>query len=105
MKDSCQLNDMQKIEVVNTNYTHTFSDVWSKNETSHWHVATCEHTDLVSGKATHAYGEWTVLQEPTTEQEGLRERQCTVCGYTQQEANVSQSIEKLIKGLAKKRKI
>ena len=29
----------------NDGHTHTFADSWSKDETSHWHKATCEHTD------------------------------------------------------------
>lgn len=88
VKDSCQAADLQKISVVNTKsaeHTHTFSDVWTTDETSHWHAATCEHTDQVNDKAPHTYGEWTITQQPTTEQEGLREHKCTVCGYTQQE--------------------
>lgn len=88
IKDSCQATDLQMIEVVNTKtqeHTHTFSDVWSTDATNHWHAATCEHTDLVSDKAPHTYGEWVITQQPTTEQEGLREHKCTVCGYTQQE--------------------
>lgn len=88
VKDSYQAADLQKISVVNTKsaeHTHTFSDVWTTDETSHWHAATCEHTDQVNDKAPHTYGEWTITQQPTTEQEGLREHKCTVCGYTQQE--------------------
>ena len=88
VKDSYQVADLQKISVVNTKnteHTHTFSDVWTTDETSHWHAATCEHTDQVSDKAPHTYGEWIITQQPTTEQEGLREHKCTVCGYTQQE--------------------
>ena len=38
-------------------HDHTYSSEWSKDETHHWHEATCEHTDLVKDKAEHSYGE------------------------------------------------
>ena len=62
-------------------HEHTFSDSWSKNETHHWHAATCEHTTEVSGKAEHTFGDWSVTTEATEEAEGSKERTCTVCGY------------------------
>ncbi len=88
VKDSCNTADLQHIEVVNPKqeqHVHTFSDVWTKNETSHWHAATCVHADLVRDKAEHTFGEWKTVTEPTTEQEGLKKRECTVCGYAQEE--------------------
>lgn len=38
-------------------HEHTFSDTWSKDETNHWHAATCEHTDLTKGFAAHNFGD------------------------------------------------
>jgi len=68
-------------EIVNLNGTvipasgHSFSEAWEEDENFHWHAATCEHSDEVSSKATHAYGE------------GITEGNeivytCTVCGKT-----------------------
>jgi len=34
---------------------HTYSEEWTKDETYHWHVATCEHTTEISGKENHSY--------------------------------------------------
>lgn len=31
-------------------HTHAFSNDWSHDAKSHWHAATCEHTDEVSKK-------------------------------------------------------
>ena len=62
-------------------HTHTFAEEWSRDETNHWHAATCGHTTEVSGKAEHSFGDWKVTQEPTEEAEGSKERSCTVCGY------------------------
>ncbi len=88
VKDSCQVNDMQQIVVVNTkvpDHVHIFSDVWSKDDTFHWHAATCEHTELVNDDAFHTFGQWHVIKDATTEMEGLQERERTACGFTQQE--------------------
>ncbi len=37
-------------------HAHTYASEWTSDDTNHWHVATCEHTDLVSDKAAHDYG-------------------------------------------------
>ena len=39
-------------------HVHTFSSAWSTDASKHWHAATCEHTDEVSDKAEHSFGEW-----------------------------------------------
>ena len=44
---------------------HSYSSVWTTDTTYHWHKATCEHTDLVSDKAEHAWNS---------------DNECTVCG-------------------------
>ena len=36
-------------------HTHKFATDWTKDETHHWHAATCEHTTEVSDKAEHSY--------------------------------------------------
>ncbi len=71
-------------------HEHEFSDSWSKDETYHWHAATCEHTTEVSDKAEHSFGDWTVTKAATEEAEGSKERTCSVCGYT-----ATETIEKL----------
>ncbi len=61
-------------------HTHTFSDAWSKDETGHWHAATCEHTDQKSGFAEHS-GTWTTKEEATYLANRVDQRDCEVCGY------------------------
>lgn len=46
-------------------HNHTFSEQFSYDETNHWRVATCEHTDLTKDLAPHTYDE---------------SGKCTVCG-------------------------
>ena len=36
-------------------HEHTFSEEWTSDETNHWHVATCEHTDEVADKSEHTW--------------------------------------------------
>ena len=88
---SCSVCGYKAIEAIEKlAHTHKFATDWTKDETNHWHAATCEHTTEVSGKAAHSFGDWIVTKEATEEAEGSRERSCTVCGYTATEA-----IEKL----------
>ena len=46
---------------------HTYSDSWSSNSNEHWHKATCEHSNLKLGVASHT----------DADEDGL----CDVCGY------------------------
>ena len=68
---------------MNVEHVHIFSEEWTYDETNHWHVATCGHEE-VSDKAEHSFGEWEIITEATEEEEGLKERSCTVCGYTEE---------------------
>ena len=50
------------------NHKHTFSSEWSaKDAYSHWHAATCGHTDLGEDEETHEIGD---------------DYRCKVCGYS-----------------------
>lgn len=48
-------------------HTHTFATEWSFNDAVHYHVATCEHTDLKSDEGSHNFVD------------GF----CSVCGFQQ----------------------
>ena len=62
-------------------HTHKFATAWTKDETNHWHAATCEHTTEVSGKAAHTFGDYVSNNDATTEADGTKTRECSVCGY------------------------
>ena len=64
-------------------HEHTFAEEWSKDETHHWHEATCEHADAVE-KVEHAWGEGEVTKQPTEEAKGEKTFTC-VCGATKVE--------------------
>lgn len=46
-------------------HNHTYSGEWSADATSHWHEATCEHTDEKSDSGEHVFSDGA----------------CTTCGY------------------------
>ena len=77
-------------QVESDSHEHSFSKEWTSDATNHWHAATCEHTEEVSDKAEHTFGEWKTTLEPTEEADGKKERTCTVCSYKEE-----QSIAKL----------
>ena len=60
---------------------HAYSEDWTSNATDHWHAATCEHTTEVSGKAAHTFGDYVSNNDATTEADGTKTRECSVCGY------------------------
>ena len=62
-------------------HTHKFSSDWTSDATDHWHAATCEHTEEVSGKAAHTFGDYVSNNDATTEADGTKTRECSVCGY------------------------
>lgn len=64
-------------------HTHTYATEWSKDETNHWHAATCEHTSEKKDEAAHTYGEWTETKAPTFTEKGEKQRVCSVCEYVE----------------------
>mgnify|MGYP004645765103 FL=1 len=54
-------------------HEHTYATEWSKNETKHWHVSTCEH-DLKKDEAEHTF-------DNGVETSTGKKYTCSVCGY------------------------
>ena len=78
---TCTVCNFQKnVETPALTDKHEFSSDWSRDDTNHWHSATCEHSDEVSGKVPHL-GEWTTLKSSTCTTTGEQLFICTVCGY------------------------
>ena len=81
-KRSCKVCGYTATEVIEKlAHTHKFATDWTKDETHHWHAATCEHTDETSGFAAHSFGEYVSNNDATTETDGTKTRECSVCGY------------------------
>ena len=66
-------------------HTHKFATDWTSDATHHWHASTCGHTEEISGKAVHSFGNWTTTKEATCTQEGKKTVYCTVCEYEKEE--------------------
>ena len=66
-------------------HQHYYTDDWSSGSTTHWKV--CYYCKEVNQDtvANHTFGDWTETKPATTTEEGLKERTCSVCKYTQEE--------------------
>lgn len=74
----------EETRVLSLNHTHTFDETkWDKDETSHWHPATCEHKEEKSGLVNHTFGDWEVTKEASTTAAGSKKRTCSICGFEQ----------------------
>lgn len=78
-KDGTFTKNGGNVEVINgegyvSSHEHTFADKYTFNENYHWHIATCEHTDLVSGFGAHTFGDGVADGNKTV-------YTCSVCGY------------------------
>jgi len=63
-------------------HEHTFATGWSSNETTHWHDATCGHTDQKSGQGAHT---WNYQYDLTS---GKDKRTCTVCAFVAESLHI-----------------
>ena len=70
--------DTAIINIVNSGSVCNVSTTWSFNSIEHWHECTCgvEHD-----KATHTESEWIIDLEATSDTDGSRHKECTICGY------------------------
>ena len=59
---------------------HTYSDKWSTSTEKHWHECSCG--DKIN-EAAHTWGEWTVTKAATATEAGEKQRECTVCHFTE----------------------
>lgn len=79
---TCTVCGYQKTEPV-PQLEHTFDmGNWKFDEQTHWHPATCAHTDLKKDEAEHTWNEGVITTHPTETTEGVKTYTCTVCGNT-----------------------
>lgn len=64
---------------------HTYSTSWTTDDNYHWHAATCEHTNEVSDKEEHEWGNAVILKQATEDEEGLARYTCSICKITKEE--------------------
>ena len=64
---------------------HIWKETWESDASDHWHICSvCGNADKAS-YAEHTKGDEIIDKEPTTEAEGAKHAECTVCGYIMQE--------------------
>lgn len=67
-------------------HTHKFdNNVWEKDETNHWHPATCGHTDQKGSPEPHVWNEGEVTKPADYGVVGEKKFTCTTCGYEKTE--------------------
>ena len=79
---SCKVCNYKERRVVSPTFAE-FENAWSYNEEYHYHLA--KEGNLISIKETHDFDEWKVIVSPTVISNGLKEKECKVCGYKAQE--------------------
>lgn len=77
----CDSGLNQKDDPDSKKHEHTFEEKWTNDASYHWHECTDENCTEISGKEMHKFGESKVTKEATTETEGSKEQECTVCKY------------------------
>ncbi len=66
-------------------HVHTYSNVWTSDDTHHWNSATCEHTDETFGKAEHVWSVSADTASATCTEDGVKTYACLVCSKTKTE--------------------
>ncbi len=78
----CFFRKTEQIDKLVPPHEHTYSSEWTSNEEGHWHSATCEHADTVSGYSVHVWDDnAVVITEPTNDTDGLKLLTCRICSY------------------------
>ena len=83
----CTVCGYRKTESIpSLEHTHKFdNNVWEKDETNHWHPATCGHTDQKGSMEAHVWNDGTVTKPADYGVVGEKKFTCTVCGYEKTE--------------------
>ncbi len=63
---------------------HEYTGEWKHDKTNHWRE--CDICNNPSDAEKHIFSEWVVTKKPAADEQGARERSCTVCGYVETEA-------------------
>ena len=93
---TCSVDGTKTAKCENCDITNTISDIgsllphsydegWMYDENYHWHVATCEHTDVLSGMGNHSWNDGEITLAPTETDEGRITYTCVDCSRTRTE--------------------
>ena len=80
----CEICHYQQFDTIpvkeDDTHNHTYSSIWSNNETHHWHQATCGH-NVINNYEVHCFSNWIINFEPTTTSVGEKYQECEICHY------------------------
>ena len=76
---TCTICSATKAESMSSE--HTYSNLWTYNETHHWHEPSCGHNVEIQSKSEHTFGSWQVTESSTETKEGCKCRICVVCSF------------------------
>ena len=82
--NTCGQTKVESIPVLDT-HEHTFSELWSSNDTHHWYAATCEHTDERKDYNEHNWNAGEITTPPTETDDGVKTFTCSTCTKTKTE--------------------
>ena len=74
-------------EIARLECTHTIPrDDWSYSAKYHYHLCICGRSNMDA--EIHTAGDWILDKEATAEENGIRHKECTVCGYKMKEETI-----------------
>lgn len=81
------LEHFSEYALIADEHTHAYGESWTFDEDSHWKECNC---GARSEESEQIYGNWKITKEATESKEGIREKNCDICGY-----NVTEIIPKI----------
>ena len=72
-------------------HTHDWDNAnWNNNEDAHWHECLADGCPIADntqkdGYEEHEMSEWTIVSEAKFREDGLKKRNCIICGYEEEE--------------------
>lgn len=78
-REGCNANE----EKILPELGHTWTETWEFDANNHWHI--CETCSIHEADLPHVFSEWAIVREATVETEGLQQRICQDCEYTEEQ--------------------
>ena len=82
VRECSNCGETEEDEIPATGHNH--SDEWAYDDDNHWHECDCGD---IADQAAHTI-DWVVVKNNTHNEDGLKEKKCTVCAYTTGETEV-----------------
>ena len=92
MTDSAVAEAAYTIQLVPA-HQHSWADTWVNDSGHHWHECTADGCPVTESSKKNGYGahtasEWITTQQPTETEAGSKKKECTVCRYELETAEI-----------------